>query len=179
MLNWRLCVRSLVGDVERPLPSPEQRGESRWVLWGTWGLPWQGGLEVSSSWKSRGLCLHPEACMECECPMAGGDRKLCLGRHSRLMAVPGEALRHGRGRSPFHGGRGLCLLAWPADGGFGRSWDPFCAQAPLPRPEEVLVLFSWVLTLWGRGFSCLYNFCQQEIWLLPPQAPLQELRRAL
>lgn len=85
-----------------------------------------------------------------------------------------EALRHGRGKD-----RGPCLWAWAADGGLGRSWDLCSAQTPLPSPEEVLVLSSWILPLWGRGFSCLHNCCQQEIWLLQPQAPLQELRRAL
>lgn len=38
----------------------------------------------------------------------------------------------------------------------------------LPQPGEVLVLFSWILLLKGRGFIWLHRCRQWQIWLLQP-----------
>lgn len=149
-------------EVERALLSPRQRGGCRWVLWGTQGPPWQARLQVSNSWKR----VHPGA-WSVSAPWQVGT-EICA---QEAPQTQGSSRRRHWGTAR-EGHRALSL-AWPADGGLGMSWDPCPAQTPLPRPEELLVLSSWILTLWGRGFNCLHNCCQQEIWLLQPQAPLQ------
>lgn len=122
MLNWRLCIRS-PGEVERPLPSPEQKTVEVEAV-GHSGFPVAGKIRGFQLLEKTGGCASIQRpARSVSVPWQLGTESCAWGGIPDSGQHQEEALRHGRGRSPFHRDRGPCLLAWPADGGLGKSWD--------------------------------------------------------
>lgn len=148
------------GEVEGTLPEPPAVRRARREAVGYAGAPMAG--TAGAFWllaNGRGLSLHLQACKEGGCPKAGWDRKLCPGRHLRPVAAPGGSSGGWQRDSPPDSAEaqdpvcqpGLLLWAWAG---------PWTIAPLLLWPWEVLVLFSWILPLRGRGFSRLHGCCQ-------------------